>query len=474
MKRLIVLITALALTGGCNIGKKYVRPKVDVPNEYRAADQTILRRTGMPATANLADLKWFEVFKDPALQELVRAALENNYDLRQAMARVDAARGQLKVTKADQYPNVNAGGSLATVRSSRSGENELPEPNQVSRTFGSVALGLLEYEIDLWGKLRNATEADRNRLLAEREFQKAVVVTLVANVAAGYYGLRELDLELQIAQSTLESRKESLRIIELQEGAGIATMLDVRQAQELLQEAATTIPDIKRSIALQENLLATLIGTNPREITRGIPLVDQQMPPEVPTGITSDLIERRPDIIAAERLLAASNAEVNVAKAAYFPRISLTGLFGFQSDQLSSLFSGPLKVWSFAPLLEQPVFQAGRLKGNVKIAKANREFALIEYERAIQNGFREVSDALISYQRVREQRAEQETLVTILLDRVRLANMRYEGGVDLYLSVLDAERQLFDAQLELARVRLDEVSTVVQLYKALGGGWQQA
>jgi multidrug efflux system outer membrane protein len=474
MRRFILLITVAALASGCNVGKKYVRPKVDVPAEYRT--ETVGTRLSVtpssPSKASLADMKWFEVFKDPQLQELVRAALVNNYDLRETVARVNFARGQLGVTRADQYPNVNGGAELLTERASRSGAQEIPEPFQVSRTFGSVALGLLTFELDIWGRLRNATEADRNRLLAEEENQKAVVVTLVASVAAGYYSLRELDLELEIAQRTLDSRRESLRIIQLQEGAGIATMLDVRQAQELLQQAATSIPDIRRSIGLQENFLATLVGANPREIVRGAALEAQQMPPDVPTGLTSDLIERRPDILAAERLLAAANAEVGVAKAAYFPRISLTGLFGFQSDQLSSLFTGPSRIWSFRPVLDQPIFQAGRLKGNLRIAKANREFALVEYERAVQNGFREVSDALISYQNVREQRAEQERLVEVLRDRVRLANLRYEGGVDLYLAVLDAERELFDQELELARVRLDEVTTVVTLYKALGGGWE--
>jgi multidrug efflux system outer membrane protein len=376
------------------------------------------------------------------------------------------------VTRADQYPNVNAGAELATERVSRSGQQELPKPIQVSRTFGTVALSLLTFELDLWGRLRNATEAQRQLLLAERENQKAVIVALVADVAAGYFQLREFDLELEISKQTLASRQESLRIISLQEKAGIATMLDVRQAEELVQQAAVTIPDIERSIALQENFLATLVGSNPREIVRGDALTEQQMPPEVPTGLTSDLIERRPDIVGAERVLEAATAEVGVAKAAYFPRISLTGLFGFQSDQLSSLFTGPNRVWSFAPSLAQPVFQAGRLGSNVRIAKGQREFALVEYERAVQNGFREVSDALISYKYAREQRAEQERLVEVLVDRLRLANLRYEGGVDLYLSVLDAERELFNAQLDLARSRLDEISTVVQLYKALGGGWQ--
>lgn len=400
-------------------------------------------------------------------------SLDSNFDVRVAVARIDLARGQLGITRADQFPNVNAGAELATVRSSRSGQLEIPKPEQVERTFGSVALGLLTFELDIWGRLRRATEAQRAQLLAEEENQRAIIVTLVAAVAQSYFELRELDLELEISQRTLTSREESLRIIRLQEGAGVATMLDVRQAEELVYTAAARIPELQRLIGLQENFVATLVGVNPRDIPRGAALVDQQMPPEVPAGLTSDLIERRPDIRSAEQQLVSANALVGVAKAAYFPRISLTGFFGFQSDQLSSLFSGPTRIWSFAPQLSQPIFQAGRLKSNVRVAKAQREIAVIEYERSIQNGFREVSDALISYQYVREQRVQQELLVNALRDRVRLANLRYEGGIDNYLSVLDAERELFNEELRLAQLRLGELTTVVQLYKALGGGWLQ-
>lgn len=468
MKRVAVIAMCATLLTGCTVGKKYQRPAVEIPDVHRGAPVQ-----PAPTSSSFADVKWFEVFKDEKLQELVRMSLDSNFDVRVAVARIDLARGQLGITRADQFPNVNAGAELATVRSSRSGQLEIPKPEQVERTFGSVALGLLTFELDIWGRLRRATEAQRAQLLAEEENQRAIIVTLVAAVAQSYFELRELDLELEISQRTLTSREESLRIIRLQEGAGVATMLDVRQAEELVYTAAARIPELQRLIGLQENFVATLVGVNPRDIPRGAALVDQQMPPEVPAGLTSDLIERRPDIRSAEQQLVSANALVGVAKAAYFPRISLTGFFGFQSDQLSSLFSGPTRIWSFAPQLSQPIFQAGRLKSNVRVAKAQREIAVIEYERSIQNGFREVSDALISYQYVREQRVQQELLVNALRDRVRLANLRYEGGIDNYLSVLDAERELFNEELRLAQLRLGELTTVVQLYKALGGGWQQ-
>lgn len=468
MPRIAVVLAVSILLTGCTVGKKYQRPAVEIPDVHRAAPAT-----PAPSSVSLADAKWFEVFKDEKLQQLVRESLVSNFDARVAVARIDLARGQLGITRADQFPNVNAGADLSTVRTSRSGEIEAPKPAQVERTFGTVALSLLTFELDIWGRLRRATEAQRAQLLSEEENQRAIFVTLVAAVAQAYFELRELDLELDISRRTLSSREESLRLIKLQESAGIATMLEVRQAEELVFTAAARIPELEGRIVLQENFIATLLGVNPRDIPRGEALVDQHMPPEIPSGLTSDLIDRRPDIRAAEQQLVSANALVGVAKAAYFPRISLTGFFGFQSDQLSSLFSGPTRIWAFTPQLAQPIFQAGRLKSNVRVAKAQREIALIEYERAIQNGFREVSDALISYQKVREQRAQQDLLVGALRDRVRLSMLRYEGGIDNYLNVLDAERELFNAELDLAQLRLGELTTVVQLYKALGGGWEQ-
>ena len=357
-----------------------------------------------------------------------------------------------------------SGGRPEAVHGSAPGLERVDLEGEVTILWLALAWASLDAAIS-----RALAKAPDNRFQTVAEFGRA----LVAAVAQSYFELRELDLELEISQRTLASRVESLRIIRLQEGAGVATMLDVRQAEELVYTASARIPELQRLIGLQENFVATLVGVNPRDIPRGAALVDQQMPPEVPAGLTSDLIERRPDIRSAEQQLVSANALVGVAKAAYFPRISLTGFFGFQSDQLSSLFSGPTRTWSFAGQLSQPIFQAGRLKSNVRVAKAQREIALIEYERSIQNGFREVSDALISYQYIREQRVQEELLVNALRDRVRLANLRYEGGIDNYLSVLDAQRELFDEELRLAQLRLGELTTVVQLYKALGGGWQQ-
>jgi len=357
---------------------------------------------------------------------------------------------------------------------SRDGARALPEavlPSQ-NRNFGTATIGLLSFEIDLWGRLRRATEAARANLLGAEENRKAVVTTLVSDVATSYFSLRELDYELEISKETLGTRQESLRLIQTRQGGGVATLLDLRQGEQLVDTAAETIPQLQQRVEQTENQISLLLGRNPGEVVRGRSLTEQELPPEVPTGLPSALLECRPDIRAAEQNLVAANAEIGVAKAAYFPQISLTGFLGGQSTQLSSLFSGPSRVWTLAPQIAQPVFTAGRLKSNVKLAEAQRQSALIQYQKAVQTGFTDVSNALIAHQRVRESRVQQELLVTALADRKRLAYVRYHGGVDTLLNALDADRDLFQAQLALSQIRLSEVLSVVQLYKALGGGWQ--
>ncbi|MCI0423904.1 MAG: efflux transporter outer membrane subunit, partial [Acidobacteria bacterium] len=343
----------------------------------------------------------------------------------------------------------------------------------LDRTFGGVVLNLLSFEVDLWGRLRRATEAARANLLATEENRKAVVTTLVGDVATAYFDLLELDTELEIAKRTLATRQESLRLINVRQQGGVATLLDVRQAEQLVYGAAQTIPDIERLIERRENQISLLLAKNPGEVVRGRRLTEQEQPPSVPPGLPSSLLERRPDIRAAEQNLVAANAIIGVAKAAYFPRISLTGFLGFESNQLSSLFTGPTRVWQFVPQVTQPIFTAGRLKSNVRLAEAQQQIALVQYEKTIQTAFREVSDALVEYRKVKEIRAQQELLVNTLQDRSRLAYLRYQGGVDTQLNALDADRDLFSAELSLALTRRNELLALVQLYKALGGGWQQ-
>jgi len=469
VRRHVCLAFFAILLAGCTVGPNYKRPPVDVPATFRAPQP-------LPAAeaASLADLKWFDLFKDDKLQDLIRKALVANYDLRDAVTRVDAARANLGITRSYQFPNFAASGNVDINRLSRNGETPLPPEllSNQNRNFGTGVLQLLSFEIDIWGRLRRATEAARASLLSADDNRKAVVTTLVADVATEYLTLRELDYTLEISQHTLHTRQESLDLTKQRQTGGVATRLDIRQAEELVYTAEETIPAIQNQIGQTENQIHLLLGQNPGEVTRGRGLTEQDLPPEVPAGLPSALLERRPDIRAAEQDLIAANAEIGVAKAAYFPTISLSGFLGGQSTQLSSLFAGPESAWSLVPQATQPIFTAGRLKSDVRLAEAQREHALIEYQKTVQTAFTEVSNALIAHQRVRESREKQVALVEALQDRLRLAYLRYRGGVDTQLNALDADRDLFQGQLDLAQIRLQELLSVVQLYKALGGGWQ--
>jgi multidrug efflux system outer membrane protein len=462
------LIAAIFLLTGCTVGPNYHRPAVQTPQTFRAP-------TPLPSeTASLANLEWWKVFKDERLQGLVRTALTQNYDLRDAVARVEAARANLGITRSNQFPNADASGYVQANRLSRNGSLPLSQafvPSQ-NRGFGDATLNLLSFEVDLWGRLRRATEAARANLLGAEENRKAVVTTLVSEVATSYFSLRELDAELEISLHTLTTRQESLDLIKTRQSGGVATLLDLRQGEQLVYTAAETIPTLEQQIEQTENQISLLLGKNPGEVIRGRSLTEQELPPEVPAGLPSALLERRPDIGAAEQNLIAFNAEIGVARAAYFPQLTLTGFLGGQSSKLTNLFSGPSSVWSFVPQVTQPIFTAGRLKSAVRLAEAQRESALIQYERTIQVAFTEVSNALIAHQRVRESREQQELLVAALRDRTRLAYVRYRGGVDTLLNALDADRDQFQAELNLSQIRLNELLSVVQLYKALGGGWQ--
>jgi multidrug efflux system outer membrane protein len=459
-------VLAAGILAGCTVGPNYRRPKVTPPTAFRGVDATT-------DPASLADAKWFDVFKDQQLQGLIRTALEHNYDVREAAARVEAARAVVGITRADQYPTIAGSASITTQRASRSGSVPIPVGFKQERTFGTVAGNLLSYEVDAWGRLRRATEASRADLLATEENRKVVAMDLVSDLSTAYFNLLELDQELEIAKRTLATREDSQRIIGTRNSRGLATMLEVRQSEQLVQTAAEEIPVIEERIAQTENQISLLIGSNPASVVRQRALTDQQLPPAIPAGLPSALLDRRPDIRQAEQNLVAANATIGVAKAAYFPQISLTGLFGFQSNQLSSLFTGATKTWQFIPQVTQPIFTGGRLKSNVRLAEANHKIALVQYEKTIQTAFREVADSLAAYQKQREIRSKQEALVATLQDRSRLSYLRYRGGVDTLLNALDADRDLFDSELRLAQARRDELVSVVNLYRALGGGWQQ-
>jgi multidrug efflux system outer membrane protein len=467
MKRTIGLLLMISLAQSFALAQsKAQRPRVVTPQQYRADPNP------QPDPQTLADSKWFDVFRDPKLQDLIHEALVHNFDLRESVARIDLARANLGLVRSEQFPTITASADVVTLGRSRDGEVTLPKPAAKGRTFGSVLLNLLTFELDIWGRLRKQTEAARADLLATEEARKAVLTTIVAEVATSYFALRELDVELEIAKRTLASRQESLRIILLRAERGVSNNLELRQAEELVYSAGEVIPKTELAIEQQENFLSVLLGRSPGPITRGLELTEQEMPPEVPAGLPSDLVARRPDIRSAEESLVAAGARIEVARKAYLPSISLTGFLGFESNSLSDLFKSSRSVWGFIPQITQPIFTGGRLKSNVRFTQAQRDLLLVNYERTIQTALSEVSDSLIAYRKTKEVRAQRVLLVRTLRDRARLAYMRYTGGVSNLLEALDADRELFDAELSLAQARRDELLSVVQLYKALGGGWQ--
>jgi multidrug efflux system outer membrane protein len=470
MMRWISLTLLAAMLWSCRaVGPNYTRPLVKTPDQFRdSAD-------GQPVNdpASLADLKWFELFKDEQLQKLISEAMESNYDLRDAIVRVDIARANAGITRADEFPSIGASTSLTSLRNSTGGAFPLPPGFDQRRTFGGLALNLLSFEADIWGRLRSATQAAQAELLATQENRKTVTMTLVSDVAGAYFNLLESDTELTIAERTLNTREESLKLIKSRERNGLATTLEVRQGEQLVEAAQQVIPILEQHIDQTENQISLLLGRNPGHVQRGRLLTEQEQPLSVPAGLPSALLDRRPDIRSAEEHLISANATIAVAKAAYYPRISLTGLTGYQSNQLSSLFSVPTGVWQFVPQVTQPIFTGGRMSSTVQLSKAQEQLALVQYQRTIQTAFREVSDSLIQYEKQREVRATQEQLVSTLQDRSRLSYIRYRGGVDTLLNALDADRDLFNAELGLAQTRRNELLALVQLYRALGGGWQQ-
>jgi multidrug efflux system outer membrane protein len=460
----IALGALVVFFSGCTVGPNYSRPNVNVPNEYRTIAQPT---TSTPSAQSLGDQKWGEVFQDEKLQQLIRTALQQNYDTRIAAARVLEAEAQVGLARANQLPTVGVTASGTGLHNPATG----PIP-AYTFTFGKI-LASAAWDADFWGKYRRGTEAARASLLASDWARQEVNSTLVANVAAGYFQLRELDLELDISEKALASRRESLELTKTLEEHGINTILDVRQAEQLVYTAAADIADLKRRIGQQEDLLSILVGDNPGPISRGKELVDQPHAPVVPAGLPSALLERRPDIRESEQLLVAANARIGVARAAYFPDIALTAAPGFQSSALGSLFSGSAGLWTFAGTITQPIFEGGALKSNMRLAQAQQQEALLTYQQTIQGAFRDVSDALIAYQQDQEFLADQEQLAHAAQDAAQLSGKRYEAGTTNYLEVLTNETNYLSAELGLAQARLNELLSLVQIYKALGGGWQQ-
>ncbi len=456
------LLALCALFAGCTVGPNYQRPKVDVPPAYRGPENS-----AAATASSIGDEKWWSVFQDPQLQNLIRLALAKNYDVRIAASRIEQQRAQLAITRSNQFPTLSGVAEETGLRSPPIGAG-VP-----SYSYNAVELALsASWDVDFWGKYRRATEGARANLLASEWARQAVISSLVANVATDYFALRDLDLQLEISERTLKSRRNSLQLTETLEKGGSSPLTDVRQAEQLVETAAATIPDLQRQIQQEENAIRVLIGENPGPITRGLALTDQPIPVDVPPGLPSALLERRPDIREAEQSLIAANAQIGVAKAAYYPDISLTGIFGLESGSLLSLFNGSARAWNYTASATQPIFEAGRLRGNVRLAQGQQQQALLSYQQTIQGAFRDVSNALIAVQKYREFREHEELLVKAAKGASDLSEMRYKGGVTSYLEVLTNETNYFAAELNLAGARLNERLSLVQLYNALGGGWQ--
>ena len=452
-----------ALLAGCSVGPNYHRPAVQTPTAFREPAENPQVQA---QAASYADLPWWQVFQDPQLQELIRTAIKQNYDLQLAAERINAARAQLAVTRASQFPQVQGNGTFSGGKES----NFQTKFNFLTLTADAA------FQLDFFGKLRRATEASRAQLLATEDARQTVILTLVSDVASDYFALLQLDLQLQITRNTVAAQEASVKLTNLRLDHGVATKLDVLQSQQVLDSANAQIPDLERQIAQEENAISILLGNYPQAVPRGRSLVEQALPPEVPPGLPSSLIERRPDIREAEQVMVAANAEIGVAKAQFFPQISLTGsgggAFG-RSSAFSGLMSSQLGIWSYGAQVSQPIFTAGALRGNLRLAESQHQQALITYRQSIQQAFGDVSDALIGYQKFHEVRVRQESTVADLQESVRLSNMRYKGGTTTYLEVLDGQRSLFAAELTLAQARGTEYQSLVQLYRALGGGWKE-
>jgi multidrug efflux system outer membrane protein len=458
--RLVPALLAMGALGGCLLGPDYRRPDIPTPATYRF---------DTAGSAEVVNTAWWEQFQDPVLNDLIASALADNWDVKIAAARVDQFLGQFVTTRSGLFPQVSAGFDASRQRLSQDGPTRLPagvgpEINDFQASLSAA------WEIDLFGKLRRETESARASLLASEEGRRATILSLVASVASSYINLRDLDQQLAIAKATTASRADSVKVFQARFSGGDVSQMELAQSQSEYEASLATIPQIEMQIAQQEDALSVLLGRNPGPILRGRELTELTVP-EVPMGLPSDLLERRPDLLQAEQNLVAANALIGAARALYFPSISLTGLLGTESIQFSRLFSGPARMWSFAGSVSVPIFTAGSISGQVKQAEAQQQQALLQYQQSIQVAFQEVADALIALQKSREQLVIQGRQVEALRTYSRLARLRYEGGYTSYIEVLDAERSLFDAQLSYTQTNGAVFNSLIGLYKAMGGGW---
>lgn len=474
MKRaleVLLKLTFVFVVIGCKVGPDYKRPAVNVPQAYRGALAPEIATEA--SEKSLGDEQWSAIFEDATLQRLVKEALENNLDLRIAAQRVQEAQAQVGIVHSQQLPSVSGGASYSALQAPSSLVGTNDDGTQKNSFFNGGGLSASgAWNLDFWGMYRRQTEAARAELLASEWGRRAVRTSLIQDVAQAYFNLRSLDAQLEITQSTIKARQDSLRLTQTLERHGAASQADVRQAEELLHAALANLPDFRQQIALQENALSILLGHNPDTIQRGLPIAEQPHPQEVPVGIPSQLLERRPDVQQAEAKLIAANARIGVARAQYFPQISLTSMGGSSSNQLQSIFKSSNAYWYAAGSLSQPIFDGGRIRSNYRMSRAQQQEMVLQYQKTILGALKDVSNSLVSYKETREHRQEQFEQVKSATDAVRLARLRYAGGNTSYLEVLTTDTALYDAQLLLAQAQRQEASSLVQLYAALGGGWR--
>jgi multidrug efflux system outer membrane protein len=458
-----ILSVLVVEAAGCTVGPNYKRPTVNVPTDYRGV------MPAQPATvASLGNEKWWDVYQDPVLTQLIHTALQQNYDVRIAATRVLQAQAQLGIVRANQFPSASVGADIFSQQNAK--VSNLFPAYEVNA--GQLNLSVI-WNLDFWGKYRRQTEAARAQMLASEWGQQAVISSLVANVATAYFQLRALDAELEIAKRTLGSRQQSLQLTQVLETHGSASDLDVSQSEQLVYTASETIPDLERQIQQQENLISILLGENPGSIPRGRALTEQPVPDSVPAGLPSELLERRPDVLEAEANMMAANAQIGVAKAAFFPSIALTGTGGLESNQLSRFISAPSEAWLGALSVAQPIFEGGALRSQLKLSRAQYQETVLAYQQTVQSALEQVSNALIASQKDRQFREQQELLVQATERSDRLSLILYKQGGASYLQVLTNETNYFSAELNLVQAQLNERLALVQLYQSLGGGWQQ-
>jgi multidrug efflux system outer membrane protein len=465
----VFAVTVLMLSA-CTVGPNYQRPVVQTPADFHGASES---PQAQAQTESFADLPWWDVFHEPQLQELIRTTLKQNYDLQMAVERVTAARAQVGIVRSNQFPTLSLNPQFSGGKTDQG----------IKSNIFSLAADVV-FQVDLFGKYRRATEAARAQLLATEDAQRVVIMTLVSDVASDYFLLRDLDLQLQITKQTVATQEHSVQLTALRLSHGVGTRLDVLQSRQVLDTANAQIPDLERQIGQTEDAINILLGNYPQGVPRGTTLGvetpngwqwSEALPPRLPAGLSSALLERRPDIRQAEQILVAANANIGVAKAMFFPQISLFGSGGAafgHSAFLGSSIPAPPGVGSYAASALQPIFTGGALRNNLRLAKSQERQALISYQQTIQHAFGDVSDALIGYDKYHGVRERQEQTVKDLQETVDVSLMRYRGGTANYLDVLDSQRSLFQAELTLAQARNNEYQSLVQLYKALGGGWK--